>query len=46
MRRNGQDGDTREGGVLGRQHSICKGPEAGKGLKGSENEKESECGVK
>lgn len=35
-----------QGGVLGRQHSICKGPEAGKGLKGSENEKESECGVK
>lgn len=28
--------------VLGRQHSLCKGPVAGKRLTGSENEKESQ----
>lgn len=42
----GQEKDTGEGGVLGSERSICKGPEAGKGLTGSENEKESECCVK
>lgn len=31
-------------GESGRQCSICKGPEAGKGLMGLENEKGSECG--
>lgn len=46
MMSQGQEKDAGEGGVLGSERSICKGPEAGKGLTGSENEKESECCVK